>query len=194
MSCKAWRSAIPALSCAPSCGRLAHEAERGAVAQLGERCVRNAEVVGSIPIRSTIKSVTYDAPAQCRRVRKWTIGARARTLMGFMFSLLRIAIGAYGGLASTDATLTSWRGLGHQVLRFTALCGRTEHRSSGKSCPTVHIRSPFGRVLSENLNRTCSCSSVNAIDSMCAPSGTRGNTGSSLRSMRFWMSSSIRPG
>ncbi len=28
---------------------------RGLVAQLGERCVRNAEVVGSIPIRSTIK-------------------------------------------------------------------------------------------------------------------------------------------
>src|SRR5580698_5019378 len=28
----------------------------GAVAQLGERCVRNAEVVGSIPIRSTNES------------------------------------------------------------------------------------------------------------------------------------------
>ncbi len=27
----------------------------GLVAQLGERCVRNAEVVGSIPIRSTIQ-------------------------------------------------------------------------------------------------------------------------------------------
>jgi hypothetical protein len=39
---------------APSCGRLAREAVRGAVAQLGERCVRNAEVEGSIPFRSTI--------------------------------------------------------------------------------------------------------------------------------------------
>ena len=28
----------------------------GLVAQLGERCVRNAEVMGSIPTRSTIKN------------------------------------------------------------------------------------------------------------------------------------------
>ena len=33
----------------------------GAVAQLGERRVRNAKAVGSIPIRSTNKSRTYAA-------------------------------------------------------------------------------------------------------------------------------------
>ncbi|SVA24676.1 uncharacterized protein METZ01_LOCUS77530 [marine metagenome] len=32
---------------------------RGAVAQLGERSVRNAEVVGSIPIGSTLAMVYY---------------------------------------------------------------------------------------------------------------------------------------
>ena len=33
--------------------------QNGAVAQLGERRVRNAKVEGSIPFRSTIKSTTY---------------------------------------------------------------------------------------------------------------------------------------
>ena len=33
----------------------------GAVAQLGERLVRNEEVSGSIPLSSTIKSTTYEA-------------------------------------------------------------------------------------------------------------------------------------
>ena len=33
----------------------------GAVAQLGERCVRNAEVVGSIPVGSILSSVASDA-------------------------------------------------------------------------------------------------------------------------------------
>ncbi len=42
----------------------------GAVAQLGERRVRNAKAVGSIPIRSTIKSSTYDARWQ-KRPRVW---------------------------------------------------------------------------------------------------------------------------
>ena len=34
----------------------------GLVAQLGERCVRNAEVVGSNPIRSTKKSLLEPLP------------------------------------------------------------------------------------------------------------------------------------
>jgi hypothetical protein len=35
-------------------GRDSRDSTCGAVAQLGERCVRNAEVEGSIPFRSTI--------------------------------------------------------------------------------------------------------------------------------------------
>lgn len=36
---------------------LSHEGQNiGAVAQLGERCVRNAEVEGSTPFRSTLKA------------------------------------------------------------------------------------------------------------------------------------------
>jgi hypothetical protein len=34
----------------------------GAIAQLGERVVRNDEAVGSIPTSSTIKSNTYNPP------------------------------------------------------------------------------------------------------------------------------------
>jgi hypothetical protein len=34
----------------------------GAVAQLGERCVRNAEVEGSTPFRSTSHSIYIDVP------------------------------------------------------------------------------------------------------------------------------------
>ena len=36
--------------------------QRGAIAQLGERIVRNDEVVGSIPTSSTIFPITYRAP------------------------------------------------------------------------------------------------------------------------------------
>jgi hypothetical protein len=36
---------------------------RGAVAQLGERIVRNDEAVGSIPTSSTNLSITYGKPA-----------------------------------------------------------------------------------------------------------------------------------
>jgi hypothetical protein len=39
----------------------------GAVAQLGERCVRNAEVVGSIPIRSTNESQEKPEHSASRR-------------------------------------------------------------------------------------------------------------------------------
>ena len=42
---------------------------RGAVAQLGERCVRNAEAEGSTPFRSTI--LTFLGPV-CR-IRRWSV-------------------------------------------------------------------------------------------------------------------------
>ena len=42
---------------------------RGAVAQLGERRVRNAKVVGSIPIRSTIDLKLDEEPALRRLFR-----------------------------------------------------------------------------------------------------------------------------
>jgi hypothetical protein len=42
----------------------------GAVAQLGERLVRNEEVSGSIPLSSTIESITYPENLGPIRLRK----------------------------------------------------------------------------------------------------------------------------
>ena len=42
--------------------KLSPSQARGAIAQLGERIVRNDEVVGSIPTSSTIVSATWPFP------------------------------------------------------------------------------------------------------------------------------------
>ena len=49
----------------------------GAVAQLGERCVRNAEVEGSIPFRSTILAKA-GSPAFCFSIQPATPGFSAK--------------------------------------------------------------------------------------------------------------------
>ena len=47
----------PSLECSPPAGFPRGPSNFGAVAQLGERCVRNAEVGGSTPLRSTEKAL-----------------------------------------------------------------------------------------------------------------------------------------
>ncbi len=42
--------------------RTSNPVRSGAVAQLGERLVRNEEATGSIPVSSTIVSISYDPP------------------------------------------------------------------------------------------------------------------------------------
>jgi hypothetical protein len=58
-------------------------AARGAVAQLGERSVRNAEVVGSIPIGSTRDFEFAALPGGSSRLQIRTWGSHLRLLVAF---------------------------------------------------------------------------------------------------------------